>query len=616
MSLNYNAEHFFRISGEIMCITSTVGLIQRVNPAFERALGYKEEEVCRKSFYDFIHIEDIPLTKEKFENFIKLNLKTSTFEVRVRDIRGSYKWLAFTNIDHHNDSVYATLRNITKTKAKKELLKTMAGKFSKQSELLDTVLNAIPEFVCILNEDLRFIYINRFAAKIFNMPQNVFMGKSLEELGIHYDNLASYKQEVAEVFRTGRMVFDIMHLEMVGEQKQIEYSIVPIQEEGCIQGIIYTARDITQKNKDRKNFEASEKKLKKIIDLVPYPIFLKDKEYRYTMINKAQADLFQTTIENLLGKTDEEFIKAKNELDTVISSDEKIIKEQISVVLPEQIITDPHGNKVILHTTKIPFLNEIDNTINILGISIDITSVKNAEEELLRTNFELDSFVYKSSHDLRAPLRSLIGLLSLARKEQDVEMRNHILDRSNKSIAKLDAFISELTNFSRNSRLELTAQKIHFETIIRECIENLKFMEHAQKVDIQLNIIENAGFYSDPSRITILFMNLISNAIKYQNPQNHSPRVTIEVYTDRHKAFIMVSDNGIGIEKEFHGKIFDMFFRASEKSFGSGLGLYIVKQVVDKLSGGISLQSEPREGSVFKIDLPSLKANHPSYLKM
>ena len=92
------------------------------------------------------------------------------------------------------------------------------------------------------------------------------------------------------------------------------------------------------------------------------------------------------------------------------------------------------GIKKILHTTKIPFFNDIDNSTNILGISLDITTIKQSEEELLRINFELDSFVYKSSHDLRAPLRSLIGLLNLARKEHDPIMLNEILDRSNKII--------------------------------------------------------------------------------------------------------------------------------------------------------------------------------------
>jgi signal transduction histidine kinase len=126
---------------------------------------------------------------------------------------------------------------------------------------------------------------------------------------------------------------------------------------------------------------------------------------------------------------------------------------------------------------------------------------------------------------------------------------------------------------------------------------------------------ENAEFFSDPGRINILFMNLISNSIKYQSPDLTNPFVKIEIIVEGNQAEIVISDNSIGIEEEFHAKIFEMFFRASESSFGSGLGLYIVKQVVDKLQGTIKIDSKPGKGSIFKAVLPSLGTRSIPFMK-
>jgi PAS domain S-box-containing protein len=599
--------HFFYISRELMCILAVDGCIEKINPAFEKILGYTSDEVTGKSVFRFVHPDDLEQTRQKINELHTRKTAYPTFINRTISQTGKYHWLAWRSIDIVGERIFAIARDVTLLKQKKELLRDLNKNLLKQSDLWDTVLNGIPQFVCILNEKMQFMYVNQTAALSMGLPQGRFIGKTLEDLSITYNNLEEYREEIHGVFQTGRQVLNTLSIIIDGQQKDMEYSIIPIFNDGTVISVIYTARDITDKNRDRRNFEASEKKLKKIIDLVPYPIFLKDKTCRYTLINKAQADLFNTTFENIIGKTDEEFISDKNELDSVIVSDKKILREQVNFVLPEQIITGKDGKKIILHTTKIPFLNQVDGSVNILGISIDITTAKNSEEELLRTNFELDSFVYKSSHDLRAPLRSLIGLINLIYREQDPEMRNHILDRCNASIHKLDTFISELTNFSRNSRLEITATRIDFHAIINECIENLKFMDHAQRIEIFINVNDVYPFYSDQARMTILFMNLISNAIKYQNTQTERSYVNIEVYTSEQEALIQISDNGIGIEKEFHHKIFEMFFRASEYSFGSGLGLYIVKQVIDKLYGKITVESTPGKGAAFKVILPSLQ---------
>src|SRR6185437_11776540 len=178
-----------------------------------------------------------------------------------------------------------------------------------------------------------------------------------------------------------------------------------------------------------------------------------------------------------------------------------------------------------------------------------------------------------------------------------------------KNINKLDGFISDILDYSRNARLEINVEEVKFANLLEYIKNNLKYMaSSAVKVDIRIKIDECDTFYSDPGRITIIFNNLISNAVRYSNPEAVSPFVDIKVLSCNEKAVITIEDNGIGISKENHAKIFGMFYRISNKSIGSGLGLYIVKETVEKLHGTIQFESEPGKGTKFIITIPNIRS--------
>ena len=231
-----------------------------------------------------------------------------------------------------------------------------------------------------------------------------------------------------------------------------------------------------------------------------------------------------------------------------------------------------------------------------------------SNDELKKSNKELDSFVYSVSHDLRAPLSSMLGVVGLCEMGtlDPFMLKNVTFLKS--SIKKLDGFIMDILDYSRNSRLEVDHQEIHFTDLLTDISGNLKFMgaEDQRKVDIRTAIRNGVAFYSDKSRIGIILNNLVSNGIRYQNPQAADPFVEVNVDVSESAADIRVRDNGIGIDKENQGKVFNMFYRVSSKSIGSGLGLYIVKEAVEKLHGTIELRSEPGQGCEFNIHLPNL----------
>jgi PAS domain S-box-containing protein len=246
--------------------------------------------------------------------------------------------------------------------------------------------------------------------------------------------------------------------------------------------------------------------------------------------------------------------------------------------------------------------------------SRDITAFKQAEdklkaqnEELSRINAELDRFVYSASHDLRAPLMSIKGLINLIRLENNSESTTNYLNLVDRSILKLDNFITDIIHYSRNSRMELLPAPIDFEALLEESLSALRYMDDANLVNSIKEITVTSSFYSDRSRIQIIMNNLLSNAVRYRDPWKADSYVSIKIYVGEHEAQMEFTDNGIGIADHYLDKIFKMFFRASADSKGSGLGLYIVKAAVEKLHGTIEVESQLGVGTTFRIAIPNQK---------
>ncbi|HEY3402860.1 MAG TPA: PAS domain-containing sensor histidine kinase [Ohtaekwangia sp.] len=233
--------------------------------------------------------------------------------------------------------------------------------------------------------------------------------------------------------------------------------------------------------------------------------------------------------------------------------------------------------------------------------------LKRQNEELIKINSELDRFVYSASHDLRAPLMSVKGLLNMIKLDPDKQNTEHYLGLIEKSVNKLDNFISDIIHYSRNARMEVMPKPIDFQDLVQESIDSLKFMEGAEKVRSIRDIEAGIPFHSDYSRLLIIFNNLISNAVRYRDNWKEDSFIKIEVKVTPKKAVISFADNGIGIADEYLDSVFKMFFRANADSKGSGLGLYIVKGVVEKLNGTISIQSAIGVGTTFTLEIPNLR---------
>ena len=223
---------------------------------------------------------------------------------------------------------------------------------------------------------------------------------------------------------------------------------------------------------------------------------------------------------------------------------------------------------------------------------------------LQKTNRELDSFVYSVSHDIRSPLSSIQGIINLMKL--DPENNEKYISLIKSSVDRLESFTGDILDYSRNSRSELKFNDVNVDSVIEKSTQDLMFLDENKRVEFIKKIKLPETFKTDEWRLEVILGNLISNSIKYVDTDKGDPFVAIEAFYSDRGLHLIIEDNGIGIEDKHLESIFDMFYRATEASTGSGLGLYIVNETVKQLNGKIHLDSKFGRGTKVEIILPKI----------
>ena len=245
--------------------------------------------------------------------------------------------------------------------------------------------------------------------------------------------------------------------------------------------------------------------------------------------------------------------------------------------------------------------NSIKNAYDAYKAKIDL---RNKMTELEKTNDELNRFIYSISHELRAPLVSVIGIINLVKMEDLYHSSGEYWSLIETCSNKLDYYIQKTLQYYKNTKDVPDHSEIEFEKLIGELIELHAYSDKDTKFNV--NIKQNVKFVGDAFRIEVILSNLISNAIKYQKSNEPNKTVNIEIDVTEHQASININDNGMGILKEHLEKIFTQFFK-SKMHHGSGLGLFIVKEALNKINGTINVSSNIEDGTTFKITIPNAK---------
>lgn len=327
-------------------------------------------------------------------------------------------------------------------------------------------------------------------------------------------------------------------------------------------------------------------------------IIVTDREFRVRYISSSVIKVFGIEPVSVVGRNIFDFVrrdKVEPWMDCLAEASYPFMDEiAVHVQESEKVYFDVHVSNMLNH-------------YKVQGLVLklhDITKKKEKEKELVRSNQHLDQVIYKTTHDLKAPVMSALGLVKIA-EDAPAEEKDQYISMIKKSLLKLDSYIEEMNNFFRNEKLALQRERIDLHQLLQEEQENLKNLSHGNKIQVYLQLDNRAEWYSDLVRVKTIITNIFSNAIKYQDLQKSNPFVKIVSKVTDECCNIWIEDNGIGIEPEFQEKIFDLFFRATDQSQGTGLGLFIVKDTVERLKGSIEVKSAMGKGTTFFIRIPN-----------
>lgn len=598
-------QNFIELSKDLVCIANVDGFFYKVNPAFTAVLGYTKEELEGKPFIDYIHPEDLDKTLKEIEKLFEERINIS-FENRYRCKNGKYVLLSWnTTPDPDTGYLYCIGRDKTMEK-EAELNLISSNKLLDESESIAKIGSW--KFDVITNE----LIWSKGHYQIFDLeelPADQLFKKYRSQ--IHADDVLNLDKAIENTVATGTDL--VYNHRILLSDKSLKY-VVGIgkpykNEKGEVIGIQGTIQDITEKTISEQKILRKNKEIRDI----KYAL---DEAAIVAVTN--QKGIFSYTNENF--RTISKFSKEE-----LIGQDQQIISSgyhptEFSRAMFVTIATgnvwkgeiksrSKDGSYYWENRTIVPFLNAKGKPYQYIAISTDITQEKlakenlhNALKDLKKKNLELDQFAYVVSHDLKAPLRAINNLAEWIAEDMpempDEVSSNFGLLRGR--IVRMENLINGVLDYSRIGRTEIEKETTDLKKMLRHIIDFIVPVEGFKiSIAADMPIIE-----TEKILLQQVFSNLISNAVKYNDKPIGEIECLYESVVDFHQ--FTVKDNGPGIAAEYHKKVFEVFqtIEARDKKESTGIGLSIVKKIIEEKEGRIYIESENDNGTSFIFTLP------------
>jgi len=467
---------------------------------------------------------------------------------------------------------------------------------------LKLILEKLPIGITMVDADDKYSYINPATTTMDNRcgDINQLLGKNIRVN--HSEEVLQKVEKVLDAFKSGQM--ESYTREIVGGDFAAEVMYHAMcSDKGKYEGTIQILIDITERRKSEQEI----RKLSRSIEQSPASVVITNTEGVIEYVNSKFSELTGYSYKEAIGKKpsilksgmhSEEFY---TDLWFTISSGERWKGE---------LINKKKNGQLYWESTSIsPIINKEGNITHFTAVKIDITKRKDAEAALEERNEELNTFIYKSSHDLRAPLASILGLINVSEMEvKDAEAAKYfalIKDR----ILTQDKILSELLRVSRIYGVVLKPEFLHPGATIKEILESKEGTGKAADIKFKFKDDHKKRIKTDILLFMSIVQNIVTNAIEYKNSAIKKPQIKVNITSMDNGVNITVEDNGIGIEEAVQPHVYNMFYRGHKDAQGSGLGLYITKKAVEKLGGNIKLNSTEGKGSAFTVFLPRLSEN-------
>ncbi|ANH60753.1 PAS domain-containing sensor histidine kinase [Dokdonia donghaensis] len=587
-------------------VTNLLGDVLKMNEAAEALLDFTIED--KKNLMDTLHPDDYEKAAIGFQKLYKTGSLTG-FNIRIV-AHGNTILLELNSsivYDENKQPIAAQgiVRDITQQKAAEQ-------KLINSENRLSAVISNLESGILLEDENRKVVIANERFCDFFSIaitPAEL-IGQDCTNAAERYKHL--FENEERFVTRINTLIK--LKEQVVGDELQLkdgrilERDFIPIYEEGIYKGHLTTYRDVTLHRRFRKNIEAERAKYSSIIANMELGLVEVDTNDKILMVNQSLEEMSGYEEQELLGKRGRDILLDKESQQRLLEENKKRLKGTSNSY--EVVAITKQGEKRHWLISGAPNYDVSGNIIGSIGIHLDITAIKELElqkesllQKLASSNHELQEYAHVVSHDLKSPLRSLDALLTWV-KEDNVDVLSsdslENLDLMGTTLEKMEQLISDVLEYSSVSSDEKEVQDVAVSGVIDD-IEKLLHIPDNICIEREDTL---PTIKADRVRIQQLFQNLMSNAIRYSDKEMGIIKIGCE-QSKEYNTF-SVSDNGIGIEKEYHDKIFEIFQSLNKHKDSTGIGLSIVKKIVDLYSGKIWLESTPGEGTTFFFTLKKI----------
>lgn len=490
----------------------------------------------------------------------------------------------------------------------------------RSEERFRSLIENSSDWICVLDKQGNFLYESPSIIRILGYEPFERIGLSIfnflpdEELPIiskifseitHEEN-TSLQSENQLLHKNGTLQF----FDIVWKNRLSDPSI---------QGIVLNSRDITKRKESEEELYRTSSLLRNVFDNIPSTIFVKEiKDLNYIKCNQAGLELLGLKSNEILGKKDHELFP-RDQADLFVQEDQKTLEQSDILDIPEQIIQTRNKGDRIIHTKKVRLIDPNGKPEYLLGISEDITERKMAELELIRyrahledevaertsqltaINQELETFNYSVSHDLRAHIRAVNAYSQFLLEDENQHLNedekkylNNVLNES----LRMQDLIEDLMKLTQISHSTFNSKDVDLSTMVKTLLTTLE--QRNTNREVECNIQEGITVKGDKGLLTIALENLVDNAWKFTS-QKAVGCIDFGSLMQNEGTVYFIRDNGAGFDMKYAERMFKPFqrFHSNQDFPGTGIGLSIVRRIIERHNGKIWAESQPGEGATF-----------------
>jgi len=483
----------------------------------------------------------------------------------------------------------------------------LAEKRIRQSEdSYKLLLETINEGVMFIDNENKIRFANRKLIETTGFDESELIGLDFSKLLIADDPYHG-RNIVGELLSHEEPVE--VHLKSKsGQTVWFRLKASPLMDDnGHVAGSLLTHTEITAQKEAEQTIRKQEQDYKNLLETMNEGLIYLDTTGLLKFANQRFLEMSGLIFNEQINKRIPHCVLPEPMLDLMIEEAGENKKAADHSYQYEIQITSTNGDKKWCMINCSLIRDELKRFNGLLVTYFDITDRKTTEDKLQLAERELNTFIYKSSHDLKGPLSSILGLINLLEKEQE-SVNNPCVKMIRQSAEKADRMLNEMLNVVRIKREKIYPESIDFKSGISEIVQSLRTGDAFYDVRRDIRIETKKELRTDKKLLHLVLHNLMDNAIKYRDTAKKECFVSLHIFDYMHGVKIEVEDNGCGFKDSTKGNIFNMFNRGSYNAEGNGLGLYVVKNAVDRLGGYIELSCTEGENTRFTIFLPDLFA--------